>query len=107
MPRKNTREAETEGISEQTRWEGGLGKLPGESGIGEGPKGGAAGKRVSPAGEVGEGAAAQTPQVEILGVPDPRGRNWELLLNLTQTSNKESETKEYTEASRAAVKKSG
>lgn len=60
MPRKNTREAETEGISEQTRWrrvvwEGFLEKVA----FGEGPKGGSGGERgVSPAGRGGEGQSA-------------------------------------------------
>ena len=72
-------------------WDGFLEKVA----FGEGPKGGRErGKRGEPCREVGEGQPAQTPQVEILGVPEtPKGRNWELLLNLTQTSNKESETK--------------
>ena len=72
-------------------WEGFLEMVA----FGDGPKGGRVwGKRGEPCREVGEGQPAQTPQVEILGVPEtPKGRNWELLLNLTQTSNKESETK--------------
>lgn len=76
-------------------WEGFLEKVA----FGEGPKEGKRGgeRGVSPAGG-GEGAAGNTPQVEILGcLKPPRGRNWELLLNLTQTSNKERD-KEYTEA---------
>lgn len=71
-------------------WEGFLEKVALE----EGPKGKRGRERGGALQGGGEGQPAQTHQVEMLGVPEtPRGRNWGLLLNSTQTSDKESETK--------------